>query len=377
MTALTRRLRSLWTNASLCFSPAHIKALRILLIPFRDIIPTQSAMIDDAILYQVEEFFRTGSARFSADGNIAVDNLTNKILDQYGDLSDPCHHLAYMITTIMHFSRNYPDLFINSKLTYDAYIGKDSYGTVHESLWHREAVAVKLLHRSFLEKTYNSQNLDEFFERLEAWKQLYPHRNIMPFHGCYAAVNFDTQDIELALVFPLADGGNLKGYPETGKHRRRFTVWWDKLVLLPIHVLTIIVQMQGIAQGLQHLHANRPPIVHGHLSSENILITAGSKRVLRLGDFGLSYIVGLNVNRIKETDFTGSNVTDDIFSFGALIYELMTGISQPSSLHRRPDELQGKDWDNIWGLLQECLSDQSKQRPSSARVVNRLNSFQT
>jgi len=98
-----------------------------------------------------------------------------------------------------------------------------------------------------------------------------------------------------------------------------------------------------VARGLNYLHTLTPPIVHGDLKSNNVLITDDGHAVL--SDFGLSQVIGALLG--VSTGFTPSNpqfapprwqapelieddayqpgLETDVWSFGCTAYEILCG----------------------------------------------------
>jgi len=96
---------------------------------------------------------------------------------------------------------------------------------------------------------------------------------------------------------------------------------------------------EDVALGLQYLHERVPPIVHGDLKGENILVRDDGRAALC--DFGLSMVLdgcatGFTTSGVGGTlrymaleqltdDEGGRSVQGDIYSYGCTYGEIMTG----------------------------------------------------
>ncbi|KAK1289021.1 putative LRR receptor-like serine/threonine-protein kinase [Acorus calamus] len=92
-----------------------------------------------------------------------------------------------------------------------------------------------------------------------------------------------------------------------------------------------------VAKGLENLHSEcKPRIIHRDMKSENILLD--ENLVAKVADFGISKILPENVTSIitkvmgtcgyldPEYERTETlNVKSDIYSYGIVLYELITG----------------------------------------------------
>lgn len=87
----------------------------------------------------------------------------------------------------------------------------------------------------------------------------------------------------------------------------------------------------GAARGLQYLHSQGPSISHGNIKSSNILLTKSYDA--RVSDFGLAHLVGPSSTPNRVAGYRAPEVTDprkvsqkaDVYSFGILLLELLTG----------------------------------------------------
>ncbi|XP_054464627.1 raf-1 proto-oncogene, serine/threonine kinase a isoform X2 [Anoplopoma fimbria] len=210
------------------------------------------------------------------------------------------------------------EVYLNSR------IGSGSFGTVYKGKWHGD-VAVKIL-----------KVTDPTPEQLQAFRNEVAvlrktrHVNILLFMG------YMTKD-NLAIVTQWCEGSSLY------KH---------------IHVLETnfkIIQLIDIArqtaQGMDYLHAKN--IIHRDMKSNNIFLHEGL--TVKIGDFGLATvkarwsgshqveqpsgsILWMAPEVIRMQDNNPYSFQSDVYSYGIVLFELMTG-ELPYSLIATRDQI--------------------------------------
>ena len=139
-----------------------------------------------------------------------------------------------------------------------------------------------------------------------------------------------------------------------------------------------------VVQGLNYLHLIQPdPIVHRDISSANVLLEKlpESKWRAKLTDYG-----SVNVVRQLRTENPGSpayaapeasnprlqSPKMDIYSFGALILEMLTGrLPAPD---QRPGLLCQVHHEQFLRLIRRCLCENPEERPSASGIISELSS---
>ncbi|KZT53909.1 kinase-like protein [Calocera cornea HHB12733] len=288
----------------------------------------------------------------------------------------PTHCRAYEISSFLIRRRgNVPPI----RSSYSD-IWQGEYTTAHGSMGY--AVVALKLHRPYeqMKTVAGSNAYEEFSETITEWRTL-EHINILPFLG----TTLVTLELSTANCFvsPWMEAGNvnyfLTSHPEA-----------DKRAIA-----------KGVGDGLYYLHSREPPFVHGDLRGTNVLIDEQNRPLLC--DFGMIVLredMQLNgptdwmrwtaPERLDYLKF-GLTMSDarapsaDIFSFGMLIYEILSGqrpfeeVSRDMEAARRlvsgkrPEVL--KDWEE-WAatrvlarVMQQAWIEERSQRPSAGDIV--------
>ncbi|KIO27309.1 hypothetical protein M407DRAFT_73358, partial [Tulasnella calospora MUT 4182] len=202
------------------------------------------------------------------------------------------------------------------------------------------------------------------------------HPNIVPLIGWMLTPS-------LSFVSPWYKRGNLSHHLKDFSEAQRINI------------------LLGIAKGLDCLHSCRPPIVHGDLKPENVLLSDWGEPLL--ADFGLSTILG-EEGMYSTSHGVGGTVRwmspeqmiegsrscqSDVYSFGSLAFTVLTGelphtgLLDVQILHKVCTSSDPKDpvedWDkyphiqgSIGNLLRECWSRSPEARPAMSAVASRL-----
>ncbi|XP_066168888.1 cysteine-rich receptor-like protein kinase 10 isoform X2 [Oryza sativa Japonica Group] len=192
-------------------------------------------------------------------------------------------------------------------------LGEGGFGAVYKGLLSGQEVAVKRLAKG------SSQGLEELKNELVLVAKLH-HRNLV------RLVGFCLEEGERMLVYEYMPNKSLDFFlfdPE----KRRGLDWVTRFKII-----------EGVARGLQYLHQDsRKKIVHRDMKASNILLDTDMNP--KIGDFGLARLFGQDQTRDVTNRIVGTfgymspeyvmrgqySTKSDVFSFGVLIIEIVTG----------------------------------------------------
>ena len=242
--------------------------------------------------------------------------------------------------------------------------GAGGMGTVYraEDTLLGRPVALKFPHAALIE---GPRARDRFLREARAASAL-DHPNIV--------VLYDVCDVdgEIFLAMQFVEGVALRERLRTG----------------PVSVSEVVGIGRGIAEALAHAHARG--VIHRDIKPENVLVTPDGR--VKVADFGTALILGDSTStQTAEVIGTplymapevarggGANAQSDLFSLGAVLYELCAGKpafagGNPAAilhqvLTQDPPPLPSGTAASIAALVTALLSKDPSRRPASAAAV--------
>ncbi|MBA0653361.1 hypothetical protein Goklo_020545 [Gossypium klotzschianum] len=261
-------------------------------------------------------------------------------------------------------------------------LGKGTFGTAYKAtLEMGVVVAVKRLK----DVTVSEK---EFKEKIEVVGSM-DHQNLVPLRAYYFSAD------EKLLVYDYMPMGSLSSLLHGNRGSGRTPLNWDTRSGIAL----------GAARGIEYLHSKGPGISHGNIKSSNVLLTTSYEA--RVSDFGLAQLAGPTSTPNRVDGYRAPEVTDtnkvsqkaDVYSFGILLLELLTGKAPTHALlneegidlPRWVQSIVREDWtsevfdvellryqnveDDMVQLLQlaiNCTAQYPDKRPSMAEVMNQI-----
>ncbi|CAJ2637537.1 unnamed protein product [Trifolium pratense] len=279
----------------------------------------------------------------------------------------------------------------NSDLEELVELGSGTFGTVYHGKWRGTDVAIKRINdRCFAGKPSEQERL-----RADFWNEAIKladlhHPNVVAFYG----VVLDGPGGSVATVTEYMANGSLRNaFQKNGRNvdkRKRLMIAMD------------------VAFGMEYLHGKN--IVHFDLKSDNLLVNLRDphRPICKVGDLGLSKVKcqTLISGGVRGTlpwmapellNGSSSLVSEkvDVFSFGIVMWELLTGEEPYANLHYGAIIAVGFSKHNSGGivnntlrppvpescdpewrvLMERCWSSEPSERPSFTEIANDLRSM--
>ena len=232
-------------------------------------------------------------------------------------------------------------------------LGKGGWGEVKVAHFRGLKVAAKCLHEVII----SPYNMSAFSREMNIASKI-RHPNLLQFIGATTEGNpiILTELMPTSLRKELESGG--LAYPA---------------------ILSISVD---VACALNYLHLFKPhPILHRDVSSANVLLQPmGGVLRAKVSDYGSA-----NLQPLARTNTPGNPVYSapesfnprehspamDVFSYGVLLIEMM--VCQFPEKEKRKDHIEAITRPALKDLIQRCLLENYRRRPTMADIIKELN----
>ncbi|XP_058422820.1 proto-oncogene tyrosine-protein kinase ROS isoform X2 [Diceros bicornis minor] len=281
-------------------------------------------------------------------------------------------------------------VFPREKLTLRLLLGSGAFGEVYEGTAEdilgvgsgETKVAVKTL-----KKGSTDQEKIEFLKEAHLMSK-FNHPNILKQLG--VCLLNEPQYI----ILELMEGGDLLTY----LRKARMTTFHGPLLSL-VDLVDLCVDISKGCVYLEQMH-----FIHRDLAARNCLVSVkdytSPSRIVKIGDFGLARDIYKNDYYRKrgegllpvrwmapESLMDGIFTTQsDVWSFGILIWEILTLGHQPYPAHSNLDVLHYVQTggrlepprncpDDLWNLMTQCWAQEPDQRPTFNKIQDQLQLF--
>ncbi|XP_074333683.1 putative inactive receptor kinase At1g48480 isoform X1 [Apium graveolens] len=187
-------------------------------------------------------------------------------------------------------------------------LGKGTFGTAYKAVLETGVVvAVKRLREVAVSEK-------EYREKIEGVGKM-DHENLVRLRAYFYSVE------ENLLVYDYMRMGSLSALLHGNRGAGRTPLNWETRSAIAL----------GAARGIAYIHSQGSTVSHGNIKSSNVLLTTSYEA--RVSDFGLAQLVGRNNSPNRLDGYRAPEVTDhrkvsqkaDVYSFGVLLLELLTG----------------------------------------------------
>ena len=232
-------------------------------------------------------------------------------------------------------------------------LGRGGWATVSVATFRGMQVAAKSIHRQII-----SQHNERLFKREMNMAARIRHPNLIQFVGA-------TLEGEMIILMELMP---------TSLRRELERDYMPPMVVSSISL--------DVSRALNYLHQMQPdPIIHRDISSANVLLEpiTFNKWRAKVTDYG-----SVNLQQQLETVGPGNptyaapeanhprlqSPKMDIFSFGILLIEMLTGELPPSDeRHLLMGTIRHR---RLLALIERCLNQRRENRPSASNIISEL-----
>ncbi|KAH3763356.1 leucinerich repeat kinase [Pelomyxa schiedti] len=239
------------------------------------------------------------------------------------------------------------------ELQSQALVSQGCFGQVMRATWRDMPVVVK---QPLGEVT--SQSIAQFIGEATLLNAVPSHPNIVKFFGVCQPPHLL---LVMELVVPIVPPSIMKilGDTKIKKPDLGDLIWvclekvdnttrlLDQVIPMPMRVNIL----KDVARGLEHLHSQTPPIVHGDLHIGNIFISSldetGPGPWAKIADFGLSQVLYSGASQSQINTLANTSMFEiyapevfntekydtkaDVWSFAMMVFKLLDPISSPFS----------------------------------------------
>ncbi|XP_065370249.1 fibroblast growth factor receptor homolog 1 [Calliphora vicina] len=271
-----------------------------------------------------------------------------------------------------------------NQLILGATLGEGAFGRVVMAEVNNAIVAVKMV-----KEGHTDDDIASLVREMEVMKIIGKHINIINLLGCCS------QSGPLYVIVEFAPHGNLKDFLNKNRPGKEYDK--EGNLTSPQHHLTekhLISFAFQIARGMEYLASRR--CIHRDLAARNVLVS--DDYVMKIADFGLA-------RDIQDTDYYRKNTNgrlpikwmapeslqekfydsqSDVWSYGILLWEIMTFGAQPYPTIMSAEELysylmSGQRMEkpakcslNIYMLMRQCWHFDGTARPTFTEIVENL-----
>ncbi|KAL3150426.1 hypothetical protein ABBQ32_000262 [Trebouxia sp. C0010 RCD-2024] len=251
----------------------------------------------------------------------------------------------------------------------DWLLGRGSYGTVYKARMGELYVAVKTIHREHVSPQLTAQEaLRTIAKELTILEMIPFDKRVVQFYG---SCNLNGK---ISLVLELMEGGDLNNALRMNLAAPELS-WYNRGARIALDII----------KGLHFLHSHN--VQHRDIKSGNILLSQNYDSA-KICDVGLARIMNntsiTSSSHNIRTTFTHaapeiimckrSDQRADIFSYGVLLWELITQEQVPQRGEMRDFQIPEECPQAISDMVMACHSEKPDDRPTTQEIIRVIES---